>query len=76
MVFATVDGEEVEVFPGVVLKDATTISMRRVIRERTYAIGEPIRFDHDSLSEAAFGCFLFGADLVAKLPQRKANVSE
>lgn len=73
MMFVVREGTEVELGPGSLVNAGEKVSMRRVVRERTYQLGDAINFKAEDLVEAAFGCYLFGADLVPKLPKKERS---
>jgi hypothetical protein len=68
------NGEEVEVVEGEPVdahdgKSEVEILMRLEVRERTIGLGQRIVLTARDFDELALGCFLFGSQLAARLPQ-------
>ena len=64
------NGEEVEVRRGEVIEGGTTIQMKQEETSITFKLGDKINFNYKQFNEFVLTCWLFGQDLVQKLPKK------
>jgi hypothetical protein len=77
--------EEVEMMPGEVIdthapdnpfgKGEVSIYLRRVTRDREYALDEPVVIGASDFFEIAMACHLFASDVATKLPSSQTTKS-
>jgi hypothetical protein len=66
--FANEETGAVELHAGYYAKKNTEIVVKRISREREYALGERFAFTAQEFSEIANGCWLLSQSLLEKLP--------
>jgi len=69
-VFLRQGGQEVEVERDALVEKGGELLIKRVSREREYALGQAIAFSPADFHEIAGGCYLFANDLATKLPTK------
>ena len=71
--FAKEDSGDVEIYPDYRAKKDTALVMKRVSREREYALGDRIAFTPQEFTEIAHSCWLLSQDLGQKSPHPSKN---
>jgi hypothetical protein len=68
-VFATKNGEEIELYENFYVEAGTEMMFRLGVRERSFRVGERLTIDASDFDDIAFACWQFGALLAQRLPK-------